>query len=238
MPLLDHFRSPTFEAAPWTSIGSQWIAWTVRWLNRTLPDRGFRAFSHIHLGNMAEADIGEFEREPEGVWAGSSSSSDGTQTAVLPPPVGVIEPVYPDEFEIEIKSTREGMRLVAVIEFISPSNKDRADARKKLIDKCAAYLGNAIGVVLVDTITHRHFNLSNELVATIGGRGPLLTDATTYVAAFRPSPPDVSRSIDVWPYKAEVGLPIPAVPLPLPNGPELMLDLETPYTEACNDHGL
>lgn len=192
MPLLDHFRSPTSEAAPWTSIGAQWIAWTIRSLNRQLPtETGYRAFSRIHLGSLAEADIGEYEREPGEEWTGFDPANDGgLATAVVPPPTATGTPVLPDQFEVDILATREGMRLVAVLEFISPSNKDRAGTRQQFVDKCVSYIGSGIGVVLIDTITSRRSNLSNELVAKMGMTAPLLNGCHTYVSAFRPTPLD------------------------------------------------
>lgn len=240
MPLLDHFRSPTFEAAPWTSVGAQWIAWTIRLWNRSLPESGFRAFSQIHLGNMAEADIGEYEREPGEEWAGFDPASDGAlATAVAPPPTATGVPVFPDQFQIDIHSIREGMRLVAVLEFISPSNKDRPGSRRQFVDKCISYIGSGIGVVLIDTITSRRSNLSNELVVGMGMTAPLLNDCHTYVSSFRPSPRDRNiPRLDMWAYPAEVGQRIPSVPLPLASGPPLMVDLESTYVEACADHGL
>ena len=139
MPLFDHFRSPMTDEAPWTSVGAQWIAWTIRLLNRTLPEAGFRAFSRIHLGNMAGADIGEYERTAEDERPEFDPTEGGPAAAVLPPPVGTLTPVFPDHFEVEILTTRGGMRLVAVLEFISPSNKARPDTRRKVADKCVAY---------------------------------------------------------------------------------------------------
>jgi len=241
VPLLDHFHSPPIGTPPWTSIGAQWIACTIRMLNRSLPKTGYRAYSRVHLGNMAEADIAEYELPPADEprdWS-APSTNDGTATAVLPPPVASFAPIYPDQFAIEIVSVHDGMRIVAVMEFISPSNKDRPGTREQLVDKCVAYLGNGIGVVLVDTITSRRANLSNELVAAFGTNGPQLADCHTYVSSFRPSPPDCNiRQLDMWAYPAEVGQRIPSVPLPLASGPPLMIDLESTYVEACTDLGL
>ena len=239
MPLLDHFRSPMTDEAPWTSVGAQWIAWTLRWLNRTLPAVGYRAFSRIYLGNMAEADIGEYERTPGEKWPEVDPTEGGSATAVLPPPVGTLTPIFPDHFEVEILTTRGGMRLVAVLEFISPSNKDWPDTRRKFVDKCVAYLDGGVGVVLADVVTGRRANLSNELVIGLGATTPLLADCHTYTSSFSPSPRDCNTPrLDVWAYRADVGQRIPSVPLPLADGPPLMIDLEATYTEACADHGL
>ena len=240
MPLLDHFHPPTSRKAPWTSVATYWMVNVSKLLNRTLPAAGYRAFVRTNLGNEAEADIAEYENEPGGEWAGfNPDGQDGTQLAVLPPPVASGTPVYPDEFAVEIQSTRDGMRLAAVLEFISTANKDRPESRERLVNKCLSYLGYGIGVVLIDPVTTRRSNLSNELVIGLGMSAPLLSDCRTYVSSFRPTPPDCNiRRLDMWAYPAEVGQRIPAVPLPLASGPPLIIDLESTYTEACADHGL
>jgi len=240
VPLLDHFHPPTSDKVPWTSVGSFWMVYAARQLNRVLPEAGYRAFVRVHLGDMAEADIGEYERESGEDWAEFDPSAEGgLATAVAPPPTATGVPVFPDQFEIDIRSIRDGMRLVAVLEFISTSNKDRPGSRRQFVDKCISYIGTGIGVVLIDPVTTRRANLSNELVIGLGMSAPLLSDCHTYVSSFRPTPPDCNiRRLDMWAYAAEVGQRIPAVPLPLASGPPLMIDLEATYTEACADHGL
>ena len=58
----------------------------------------------------------------------------------------------------------DGARLVAVIEIVSPGNKDRAEARRTFAGKCAAYLQRGIGLITIDIVTNRNANLHNELV--------------------------------------------------------------------------
>ena len=124
MPLLDHFRSPAFEAAPWTSVATYWMVNVAKLLNRTLPAAGYRAFVRTNLGNEAEADIAEYEREPGDEWTGFDPTEDGgLATAVLPPPVASGTPVFPDEFAVEIQSAREGMRSFARTVACSISSK-------------------------------------------------------------------------------------------------------------------
>ncbi len=232
MPLLDHFHEPWLEAAPWESIGSLWVTNVTRWLNQTLPKPEFRSYAHIHLGHMVEADVAEFE-QPE------RSANGGTQVATLPAPVLTFDPEFPDEFEVRINTIRDGRKLVAVIEFVSPSNKDRDEARQKFVSKCVGYLQMGIGLVIVDTITSRHSNLHNEILGLTSRRKlRRLDDTPTYVSSYRPYGFGSVESIDVWPYPATVGQPIPPVPLPLPNGPELMLDLESTYMQSLADQNL
>ncbi len=236
MPLLDHFHPPIEDVAPWTSIGSAWIIALMKSLNRTLPASGFRAYANVHLGHIVEADVAEFESDSfTGDW--SDASSGGLVTTVAPAPVLTFSPEYPDEIEVEIRNTKKGMTLAGVIEVVSPSNKDRDESRRKLVSKCVGYLQIGIGVVLVDPVTNRLANLHNMLMAELGCRNaPRLSESPTYVASYRPDD-EGARTLQVWPYRASVGKPIPSVPLALNRGPSPMVDFEGTYLEALADNG-
>lgn len=230
MPLLDHFHPPLDDEAPWEAVGTLWIANVVESLNAQLPKGEFRALPNIHLGHMVEADVAEYQSQhaPD-----RAAESGGTQTAVLPAPVLTFAPEFPDDFEVRIQTVKGTRRLVAVIAFVSPSNKDREETRQKILRKCAGYIQLGIGLVLVDTVTNWHANLHNDLVRFLGdGRVPTMPNTPTYVASWRPYGFEAVESLDLWPYPLVIGQPIPSVPLPLKNGPEVMIDLERTYTEA------
>jgi hypothetical protein len=138
-----------------------------------------------------------------------------------------------------VKDSREGMALVAVIEFISPSNKDREESRRQLVSKTQAYLNLGLGVILVDVVTNRQANLHNELVASLKGRAAArLPEGSPYVAGYKPNRESDKWIIDMWPYSVPVGSAFPPVPLALKNGPLISVDLETAYSEALIDHRL
>jgi hypothetical protein len=52
---------------------------------------------------------------------------------------------------------RHGPRLVAAIEIVSPSNKDRPENRGAFVAKVAALLQRDVSVSFVDIVTIRHF---------------------------------------------------------------------------------
>lgn len=232
MPLLDHFHPPASARAPWPSLGTVWVGRVMGYLNRVLPGDRYAAVSTVHLGSQAEADIGEFE--VPGDW-----NSDPTSGLVVVPPVVTIEAVLDDEFEVEVRDTHEGMALVGVIEFISPANKDRPEARQRLAAKTMAYLDLGVGVILVDIITSRRANLHNEIVAALKSPDAArLPDVATYLAGYRPTRVYDRWTIDMWPYAALVGDPLPAVPLALKGGPVVPVDFETTYRESLVEHRL
>jgi hypothetical protein len=156
--------------------------------------------------------------------------------------VGTIPAVFTEEVEVQIEERRRSFRLAGVIELVSPGNKKEADERQAFLAKCVAYLRQGVGLVVVDVVTERLVNFHNELMRSIGGPNPpLLPDPTpTFVTGYRPVHRRESgrNEIEVWPYTAEVGRPLPSVPLGLRNGPVLQLDLEATYTEALADSGL
>src|SRR6188472_3506089 len=72
-----------------------------------------------------------------------------------------------DEFEVRIYDEEQGQRLVAAIEIISPSNKDRPEHRRAFVAKVAALLQKEVCVSVVDLVTVRQANLYADLLALI-----------------------------------------------------------------------
>ena len=56
-------------------------------------------------------------------------------------------------------ATEGGRTLVAVIELVSPANKDRPAKRRLFAAKCATYLSRGIGLIVLDVVTSRQANL-------------------------------------------------------------------------------
>ena len=79
-----------------------------------------------------------------------------------------------DEYEVRVYDARHGRRLVAAIEIVSPSNKDRPESRRAFVAKVAALLQRDVSVSIVDIVTIRRFNLYADLLELIGGSDPML----------------------------------------------------------------
>src|SRR5579883_768004 len=250
MPLRDHFHGQTEIELPWPMIAQSWAITLVRWLNTALPRNQFQAVSEMRMGPQVEADVAEYRRDeiPDPHYGPNGSVATLT---VAPPAVITIPAIFPDEIEVEVRERRAGRPLVGIIELVSPGNKDRESACDSFVAKCVAYLRRGIGVVIIDVVTERHANLHNELMQAIGGTNPhLMPDTPTYVSGYRPvhrqaggnggaSPRAAgANEIEVWPYAATVGQPVPAVPLGLRGGPVVLLDLEGTYTAAIEATGL
>jgi hypothetical protein len=71
-------------------------------------------------------------------------------------------------------SSKHERRLVAAVEIVSPSNKDRPEHRRVFAAKCAALLQQKVCVALVDVVTTRQFNLYSDLLELLGQTDPTL----------------------------------------------------------------
>src|SRR5439155_14770818 len=129
-----------------------------------LGGRGYRSHSEVHLGTQVEVDVGTFERDrdpasfdPPGSNASNGVSGGGGGVAVAPavyaPPSAILSAevafAEPDLFEVKIYRGGGAWTLVAAIELVSPSNKDREETRRAFAIKCAAYLQKGVSVVVV-----------------------------------------------------------------------------------------
>jgi hypothetical protein len=108
------------------------------------------------------------------------------------------------------------------------------------VAKCLSCLAKGIGLVVVDIVTERNWNLHNELVRLAGhdDRFLMADDPNIYATAYRPVHRDESDLVDTWLWPLAVGTPLPAVPLPLKGHGCVRLDLEATYTEACERSGV
>lgn len=241
MPLYDHFHGRGEELLPWPTMTQVWAVALLGWLNRTLPPGEYLAHTDIRMGREVEADVAEYRRDDGHETGHGANGPVATLPAVAPPAVLTIPAVFPDDIEVEVRERRSGRALVGVIELVSPGNLDRPDARASFVAESVAYLRRGVGLVVIDVVTELRANLHNELIRSIAPSGsPLLTDAPTYVAGYRPVHRRESgaNEVEVWPYPAPVGEPVPAVPLALRRGPTIMLDLEGTYTAAIEATGL
>jgi hypothetical protein len=239
MPLLDHFRPPLYGERHWEAFHGRWAAAVADDLNlRGLPS-GYFAEMQVHVGTRIEVDVATWERASRE--ASPSPSSDGG-TAVLTapawaPPVPQLNmpAVFPDDLEVQVYSTEGGPTLVAVVELVSPGNKDRPEYRRAFAAKCAAYLQRGIGLVVVDVITTRQANLHDEMIRLMGLSEDAFAfpgEANLYAAAYRPVHRPQADQIDVWTAPLVVGDPLPVLPLPVRGYGCVRLDLEGSYTEA------
>jgi hypothetical protein len=231
MPLLDHFRVPLRDKRQWSSVNSMWASQIVDQLNESRLPAEFFALPHIKIGKEIEIDVATLESDS----SAEAEANGGVATAVYAPPKPALTFAANfaelDIFEIEVR--REGgLQLVAAVELVSPANKDRPPHRHAFVTKCAAYLQQGIGVIIVDVITERSGNLHAELIEELA---PAVTielneSDALYAVAYRAQP---AHQIDVWPERLMLGQALPTLPLWLSDILAVPVDLESSYLAAC-----
>src|SRR5947208_3208566 len=128
MPLRDHFRPPLDKSRHWEGFHGGWPMMIAATLSKVLPGRYF-AEPRVRLGVDAEVDVGTFDEEKTHPWRAADDSEGGVATAVGAPPRPAVdipaEIPLDDEYEVQVYDSDRDGRLVAAIEIVSPSNKDR-----------------------------------------------------------------------------------------------------------------
>src|SRR3954454_14306148 len=157
MPLRDHFHPPLSRRASWEGFQGQWPAMIVQHLVRVLPD-GYVAEPRVHLGPYFEIDVSAFE----GSAARAAAEDGGVTTApwAATEPMLEVEAHWPEQYEYRVLVFDEERerRLVAAVELVGPTNKDRPESRRAFVTKCAALLQQGVAIAIVDLVTTRQFN--------------------------------------------------------------------------------
>lgn len=240
MPLRDHFRSPVNDTHSWDEVHGQWPGEIVRDLTTILPV-GFRAAPKVHLGSAFEVAVASYDLDTRDPDATSSSGDGPAALATLSPTFTVeAELTEQDEYEVRIYDTEWGRQLVAAVEIVSPSNKDRPNAREIFVGKVAALLQQSVCVSLVDLVTVRQANLYTELLTVLGHSDPALAPTPPlYAVTLRTrKPPKCRALLDAWFYPMAIGEPLPTLPLWLTPDLRVMLPLEPSYQETCRILGI
>src|SRR5262249_28480720 len=151
MPLFDHFHPPLYPHHHWESFHSNWATRIADGIAAVLPPE-FQVEEHTHAGPGFEIDVATYEgaAPPQDAAAGGAALATRPPRAYAPPrPDGTLPAAFPDTFEVRVFSTTAGLTLVAVIELVSPGNKDRAAERRGFVAKCASYLAQGVSLIVV-----------------------------------------------------------------------------------------
>jgi hypothetical protein len=165
VPLLDHFHPPLSRRLPFTTLHAGWAVRIADDLNERWLAPNFLAAEIATSAAHPEIDIATYEElSPPAPGNGRAVSTMAAPTWTAPAPSLTAAVVFPPSFEVRIHTATEGFTLVAVIELVSPANKDRPGERQAFAAKCAAYIERGVSVTVIDIVTSKHFNLHNELV--------------------------------------------------------------------------
>jgi hypothetical protein len=222
MPLRDHFQPPLDDKRSRDELHGGWPAMIVLRLSGILPD-GYAAAPSVRLGGAFE--VSAYEPDATARWA-------------PPAPTLTLETDLPeqDEYEVRVYDARRGRRLVAAIEIVSPSNKDRPASRRAFVAKITALLQQDVCVSIVDVVTSRQFNLYADLLALIGRTDPALGSDPPHLYAVTLRGRKRARGrplLDTWFYRMTPGQALPQLPIWLDVDLGVTLDLDGSYEDTC-----
>jgi hypothetical protein len=137
-----------------------------------------------------------------------------------------------DAFEVRVLNDEAGPQLVAAIDLVSPSNKDRPAARRAFAIKCAAYLQQSISLIVIDVVTSRSANLHRELMDVMQLRQDQET-SSLWASAYRLTETTEQDALETWRESLAIGKPLPTLPLWLNHAEAVPVDLAASYTATC-----
>jgi hypothetical protein len=180
--------------------------------------RHWEGFHHVWAANIAQ----HLNREvlPPGFFATLSFAVDFARLEVC---------------EVRVYEELGGAQLRAAIELVSPANKDRPGSRRTFAAKCAGYLKQAVGLVLIDVVTERTANLHKELLDALEvTEADWQSPTELYAVAYRPVPVQKGSHVEGWPTALSLGQPLPTLPLWLNLDLCVPLELEETYLTTCS----
>lgn len=161
MPMHDWTR---VDAGIFHGFHALWIAALNNALNGGLLPRGFYAYPEQHVGRYI-ADLITLHTAAPHV-SPPPDVSGGLAVAEAPPRVRYKDELSPsDRARRRTLAVRDvsGHRLVAVLEIVSPSNKDRRDHVEELAGKIDGLLSAGVHVLLVDPFPPERIMGQNDL---------------------------------------------------------------------------
>ena len=222
MPLQDHFHPPLSLRRPWTSFHNSWATYISADVNRRLPE-GYFAVANVQFG--IEIDVATFNEHSGGPGVGDTQGEWAPSAPALTVPLGVIT----DVVEVQVFGGVDGPTLAGAIELVSPSNKNRPAEREAFVAKCASYLHQGVGLVMVDNVTTRRANLHEALLVCLGASTEIALTENLYATAYHPVQHGDETSVDVWQEALTLGEPLPTLSLWLRGGPCIKIELEATY---------
>lgn len=238
MPLRDHFRPPLGDYWRRNAVQAMWPTLLTCDLNKRLSQR-YVASPCIRTGSPSQIDVATMRDDgPQPSASNADVGEGGVATGVWAPPAPTmtVATERPEETEYEVQIYDEHLgQIVAAVEIVSLSNKDRPETREAFVAKCAALLRREVAVSIVDLVTTTHFNLYGELLELLGQSDPALSpDApSTYAVSCRWRPTPGTWRFETWAYPMAVGRALPTLPLWLSPDLAVPLELEATYEETC-----
>ena len=237
MPLIDHFHPPWSDVRPWDAFHATWATELAGLLNEGLLPPSFVALPLSKVGTRVEIDVATLNGA-ESTTPQQGAGGTATATAVWAPPQPTLDThvdfTHLDLYEVQIRRDDDILRLAAAIELVSPGNKDREAHRRAFAVKCANYLQEGVGLIVVDVVTNRTGNLHGELLEMLGVAGAPDDDSLPdlYAAAYRTTGDAGASHLRLWLDSLTLAAPLPKMPLWILEDRCVPVDLEAAYSAA------
>jgi hypothetical protein len=227
MPLHDWTDRPG-----WEGLLIFWMTEIARRLRVDLPP-GYRAV----IGSSPLAAVGAVPVKPDvAVTNGTAPHppvSPAPSDSVPEPDVEVAVATLEEDTSVQIEQSG---RLVAVVELVSPRNKDRPSARDQYAARYLGYLRGGVHLLLIDV--HRRpvgFSFPQLIAANLGQE--LSATPAPSAVSYRVGAPAATggRMLGVWQHGLTVGESLPRLPLALTADDVVMTDLDATYAHAAAD---
>jgi hypothetical protein len=225
MPLHDWSRLPE-----WEGVHHLWISELYRYLKATLPP-GFRAriacVPSLTIGETATRPDVIVQQRPDEPANAASDEMSGFETEVA---LLALDPT------MTIRIYR-GSDLVAALELISPSNKNRESSRAATVNRIVGYLAMGVHVLFVDVHpAPQGFSLADAVATVLEYEQPPCPapHAMAYQVCGRVD--GGGQSVAIRRAPLTVGQPLPTLPLPLGRSLRVDVELEATYTTAARDY--
>lgn len=101
--------------------------------------------------------------------------------------------------------------------------------------KCAGFLRQGVGLLIVDVVTDRRMSLHRELVDLLELNGSVPFEAELYAVAYRTGATEQRDRLDVWAQSLALGKSLPTLPLWLTSDFAVPIDLDASYLTACRN---
>jgi hypothetical protein len=193
-------------------------------LNGQLPEGYFAEIDEYVWLQAEQPEVRQLLGKPDTFVTdknGSSATSAAGKggIAIMPPSMHVTLPKAKKRKHRFVKIVGpDHVRIVTVIEILSPSNEERGEEREKYLDKRDEYLGTGTNLVEIEL-------LRDGARMPFGKPSPMVADYYLFVCRGCNYP-----QAEVWPFT--IHNPIPSIPVPLkPEHGDTQLDLQSCVTE-------
>lgn len=217
----------------WSGVHIVWMTEIPRWIKPRLPE-GFRAY----VGTSPVVAVDDPEGEPDVTVRRTNGGVHRTleegEADPFQPDVEVAVATIEDDRSVYVE--RNG-RMVAVVELVSPGNKDGIEKRRKYLARYLGYLTNRVHLLLVDLHAKPYgISFADDIARRLQmpEQPPLPPPfAISYRVITGGEPGDGHLSIRRS--GLQVGAPLPTLPLAIGFPDVVPIDLETTYMNAAAD---